>query len=734
MNLLSSIGSSCNRNSYSPATKKFLLCVPFALMLGGCIELEEVIEPGSNDIGYDVAASKVTRVADSYSTLVLPASIEVWARTLDNTDYIPGDIISRDKNGKWVDQTTTRVWPTGKTLNFAANVNSGGTFKYDSDGIPSFENFSVNDSPAEQKDLMYAVSMGASNTGGNVKLNFRHALSQVCFDAQNNTTNIDIKVKSVGITHVTNKGTYKFPTKSTTIDGVSQDGKDITPKGEWELADDYTHSYSVSLGDTGIDLAPAVVAANGERVSLTTPGGEIGNSGVMALLPQTVAAWNPEIKGTTFNGACFILDVVMNDVSGDDPTLIYEGKVAIPVNINWNEGCKYIYNLKFSQGGNGGMVADPENPVPVLATIGYDVSVSDFTIMSTDTNVDSGINEPGNEDPENPADEDPRNPLSKFSVSNLGSSSVTRSGDGSFLLYQWGRNQGYKDWQDALGERIHADNINDQDGFVAYNLNYSQNGSVFSGTGGFQGTYQWFDNVPRNISDLQELQENTDKFVMNAFPGEWDTYTDYWANTAFGYETGEIDWEGRATACGYTETDPCPDGWRLPTEADFKEILPSASSEMNVSSLKPEIRKAGDVDYAISWEMNNDGLLVKCLVLDSPTSNPDWTSKDVVTRVFPFTGAIVPMTGEYINYNDGKKYRYATPYHMTDNPESMCDVDADNHFLISAGEDTGTTFGGYWVSDAKKAFSFSNPTDGGGYLRIAEDHPARAYAIRPVKK
>lgn len=733
MNLLSSIGSSCNLNSYSPATKKFLLCVPFALMLGGCVELEEVIEPGSNDIGYDVAASKVTRVADSYSTLVLPASIEVWARTVDNIDYIPGDIISRDKNGKWVDQTTTRVWPTGKTLNFAANVNSGGTFKYDADGIPSFENFSVNDSPAGQKDLMYAVSMGASNTGGNVKLNFRHALSQVCFDAQNNTTNIDIKVKSVGITHVTNKGTYKFPTKSTTIDGVSQDGKDITPKGEWELADDYTHSYSVSLGDTGIDLAPAAVAANGERVSLTTPGGEIGNSGVMALLPQTVAAWNPEIKGTTFNGACFILDVVMNDVSGDDPTLIYEGKVAIPVNINWNEGCKYIYNLKFSQGGNGGMVADPENPVPVLATIGYDVSVSDFTIMSTDTNVDSGNDEPGNEDPENPADEDPRNPLSKFSVSNLGSSSATRSSDGSFLFYQWGRNQGYKDWQDALGEAVFDESrYQSLDGFVAYNPDSNNYVSILSGSGGFQGTNQWFDNVPKNISNKQELQENTDKFVMNAFPSEWDTYTDYWAYTAFGYETGEIVWGGRAKACGYTETDPCPEGWRLPTEADFREIFPNESttydngeSELTFSSPKEEKRQSGDINYAIRWEMNGDGLLVKCLVLDSPTTEPDWTSKDVVTRTFPFTGAIVPMTGTYVSY------RYATPYHMAKNVNAFED---SGHFRIDEGVDTGKTFGGYWVSDAKKAFSFSNPTDGGGYLRIAEDHPAYAYAIRPVKK
>ena len=232
MNLPSFISSSFCRNRMQHAgclskTNKLLLCIPVSLILVGCIELEEVIEPGSNagsnDICYDVAASKITRVADSYSNVVLPASIEVWARTLDNTDYIPGDIISRDKNGKWVDQTTTRIWPTGKSLNFAANVNGGGTFKYDADGIPSFVNFSVNDNPAEQKDLLYAVSMGATNTGRNVQLNFRHALSQVCFDAQNNTTNVDIKVKSVGVTHVANSGTYKFPSKTTTLYGVFQD-------------------------------------------------------------------------------------------------------------------------------------------------------------------------------------------------------------------------------------------------------------------------------------------------------------------------------------------------------------------------------------------------------------------------------------------------------------------------------------------------------------------------------
>lgn len=724
---------------------RILFCIPLTMMLGGCMKEDITARSASDGIGYDVLTVNHTRVADSYSSTVLPSSVVVWARITDeNTTYIPGDIISKDKSGKWVDETATRYWPVGKALDFAAHVNGGGTFKYGTDGIPSFANFKVADEAGSQIDLMYAVSNEVSNTGKNVSLYFRHALSQICFEAQNNTTDIDITVKSVEITHLTNTGTYKFPTSSTTKDvQILQDGIEQTPKGEWTLDGDYTHTYTVDLGEGGIKLQRATTAGADTKTALTSPGTNGDNLKMLALLPQEVKAWDPATKGEGYNGACIILDVIMKNVTGEGDEgerVIYNGKVAVPVKVNWFEGCRYTYNMIFSQGGNGGWVADPNNPTPVLATIGYDVSVSEFTTESTDSNVDTDGEGQGNQDTENTVEEDPRNPLTKFATSNLGSSSTTRSGENSFLLYQWGRNQGYKDWKDALGELEYIDDSQPHhNGFAVYKYDFgSTGGGILSGTGGFPGlSSNWFENEPTYVNTLDDLKVKTGMYVMNAFPGQYDQYLDYWVNT-YGSEQPDVNWGGRATACGYTATDPCPEGWRLPTEADFKEIFPSTATlsdqgaaELNLSSLQTEIRKTGDVDYAVTWEMNDEGLLVKCLVLDNATDTPDWTSKDVVTRTFPFTGAIVPETGDYTNWsNNGIKIRYATPYHKS----TKVFIKEDRQFLIEAGEDTGRTFGGYWVSDAKKTFSFSNPEDGSGTLRLGNDHPARAYAIRPVKK
>lgn len=716
--------------------------IPLALSLGGCAEDTILASSENRGIVYDVHAVNHTRVADSYSASNLPANINVSARISgEDTDYFIGDVISRDDKNRWVDQTATRYWPIGKSLDFAGYVNDDGTFKYlnDAEGTrPAFQNYTVPDDAAKQKDLMYAVANGSSNDGSDVSLFFRHALSQVCFDAQNNSTNLDITIKSVGINHLANTGTYKFPITNTTGSAqISDSGVEITSKGEWELSGDYTSSYTIDLGSDGIDLKPAASSGAGEKTGLTTHAEGEDVSKTLALLPQEVKAWDPTNNNKEYDGACIILDVVMKDVSGEGSSLVYEGKVAIPVAINWFEGCRYTYNLIFSHGGNGGYVADPENPTPVLATIGYNVTVDDFTPMPTDNNVDSNVTGSGTQEPENP-EEDPRNPLAKFATSNLGST-TTRSGEDSFLLYQWGRNQGYKDWIDAFGEPTLTDNsLASQDGFVVNKNNFFDMAVAISGTGGHDWNNKWLYNQPYHITSVGDFRGSTDKYVMLAFPGT-SSYLDYWISALNeGGQEPNANWGVRATACGYSETDPCAEGWRLPTADDFNDIFPTVPtgvSELSLTSLKPEIRNSGDVDYAIAWEMQEDGLLVKCLVLDNATDTPDWTSKDVVSRIFPFTGAIVPLTGTYTDWsNEGKTINYATPYHMTDDPKAAEGTDDNGHFLVKPGVDTGKTFGGYWVSDAKKTFSFTNPADGSGTLRLGDDHPARAYAIRPVKK
>ena len=377
---------------------KYLFGAMAALMMTSCSQ-DEVVGIRQDGIAYSVSAETQTRAADSYCNKALPAYFKVWAKSAEGL-YINGDKI-KNNGGVWTDADGTRYWPDGKTLDFYAEVNGDQEFNFNN-GAPSFNDFTVKDGVTEQLDLMYSVRKSQTKSNDKVQLNFRHALSQVCFKATNNTKNMKVVIKGVSVGHLTNKGTFEFPTENTDYNYVhhndNPDEKTLNG-GRWTIPTDaqYDKQYDVTPTAGDVTLDPGTVS------NLTCPGDGHANgfTQVLTLLPQTVNAWNPKNAEKKYDGAYFLLDVVLSNITKDNAgaevsTAVYTGKAAIPVRVEWAQGYRYIYTFVFDEGGNGGWTPYPGDPEPVLTSIKYDVTVDDFIPVNGDggsTGMDTGDKE-----------------------------------------------------------------------------------------------------------------------------------------------------------------------------------------------------------------------------------------------------------------------------------------------------------------------------------------------------
>ena len=348
--------------------KRFLFPAAAALMLTGCAQ-EDVLLSNSetNVIDFAVTSGGITRAADPYCNTNLPKKFTVAAAKTGTSDlYFAGDVVTKDgneyKNGE------TRFWPE-YALDFHAWVDEDGTYAYDADKkVGTFENYTVKDDYRQQLDLMYAVMNGVDRE--KVKLNFRHALSQVVFKAVNESK-LNITVKSVTVGHLANKGNYEMPSTST-VENYENHGDELIGneenlnRGHWTLVENGLHEYTVALDE-------ALALTNGVQ-DITPPSHTGGVDTSLILMPQTQAKWDPTKKDAEWNGAYFKLDVVMMD--GDKE--VYSGETCIPANVEWKQGVRYTYTFKFTDNGHGGYTPNPDDPQPVLGGISYDVTADDF--------------------------------------------------------------------------------------------------------------------------------------------------------------------------------------------------------------------------------------------------------------------------------------------------------------------------------------------------------------------
>lgn len=220
----------------------------------------------------------------------------------------------------------------------------------------------------------------------------------------------------------------------------------------------------------------------------------------------------------------------------------------------------------------------------------------------------------------------------------------------------------------------------------------------------------------------------------------------------------------RAELCGYDRTNPCPDGWRIPSYEDFKAIAPEGGGIDITSNLANKLtnyyedRQTPDgVRYIIRWIYSDSAITVEAVVVDNNFSGTvnslfwDQNRNKKVVRVFPYTGAIQPLIALCDGYYMANDHYVVRPHNrgLADGSGIPGGYgDANNYYwmLFSFSDVNGANaaFGGYWTSDKNHAFKFEAKEKYNGKnnsnatiqlrscLKMDSGDPVMGYAIRPV--
>lgn len=390
------------------------------MAMASCSQDETIgINHDGDEITFNVVANNATRAADVYCNQNLPGGFYVSAIS-DGKTYIDKDYVT-GSNGNWTNTSGTRYWPE-TAVDFYAHVNGGDAYKWNN-GSPKFEGFTVNNTVGSQVDLLYAVKKNQSKTNGTVNLNFRHALSQIVFQAKNTNANLYVEIAGVSVANVGGTNTFTFPSADTETN-IEHKNYDTDGDGVYETGEFGNINYNASWGSWAaltqgteqynVDFPKTPVPGTNTLVALTTKNedGKEYNSNAMLLLPQKTTAWDPEanpLPGATGNtGSYLLVDCAIFNVAGDDYAdgdvclwgKLQEGawttkELAIPVAFDWQQGKKYVYTLVFGEG-NGGYDPDPdpdpdpEDPDPVLVPITFEIEVDEFVPVNGGE-IESGI-------------------------------------------------------------------------------------------------------------------------------------------------------------------------------------------------------------------------------------------------------------------------------------------------------------------------------------------------------
>lgn len=385
--------------------KHFVLGALAVLALAACTKSEVVELNKGNEISLTAVTGKnLTKAADGYCNSAMPADFAVWAAT-DGKKYFEAQTYTRDGSTNTYKSTNARYWPTTDVDFFAAkNYGASATLTETDPTSLAVANYTVPTTVANQTDFIYAVTKGATKAGGPAVLNFRHALSQIEFQAKNQNAGIHVEISEVTIKHVCSKGSfsvnaattgnYQEHTHDETLENPTREGR-----CSWTLPSPLT---TTDCADYTISFSPAVdVKNNGSAdLSVTDATGEY-NARTMYLIPQTVPdRWDGTVPNplptppSTFltDKAYFEITAKIWNVAGaavdkGHDVLLHDGKIAVPfpTSTTWEDGLRYVYTFNFTSYGTGGV--DPGTGDPVLTPINLTVTVDDF-VDAGNTDVD----------------------------------------------------------------------------------------------------------------------------------------------------------------------------------------------------------------------------------------------------------------------------------------------------------------------------------------------------------
>ena len=396
---------------------KFFLMATAAMTLATSCSSDAVVEEqqAANAIQFGVTTGNASRAASYYCNNDKPTQFNVWAATAGKTYFENESFSQKGGTGNWtIDGDFARFWPSTEVSFYA--VKNQTAYKGDvfadvawNGGTPTIA-FTV-EKPVQtvaskQQDLLYAYTKATKNVQNNkcvANLNFRHALSQVVFKAQNNNKNIYVEISEVQVANLKTTGTFTFPTNVTDGDALNnkhdQSGviADNDPSfGKWiNLGTTAPYTTTGAFGPIAVPCnkkegevlkaVGPVNLTNNEAATGTDAEKEKTNiKHSLIVLPQELAhaVYNKVNNKWEEDKAYFIVTChVKNVAKGDglaatlDDVTLYKGDIYIPVDIKWEVGKKYIYTFVFSEKGHAGY---DEKGNDVLIPIEFNVTVDDF--------------------------------------------------------------------------------------------------------------------------------------------------------------------------------------------------------------------------------------------------------------------------------------------------------------------------------------------------------------------
>jgi hypothetical protein len=369
-----------------------------AAMMTACSN-DETIDVRQEPITFNVTTENVTR-ATSISTASTLSEFKLYADYTDanskTSTYLNGGTLKKDGD-KWGIEGGEIYWPaSGKLSFYAVANNSSGTYTQASKTVTH----EVKATVSEQTDLLYAVTADQekpTTEGTSVTLNFRHALSQIAFQAKNLNSHLKVTISEVTLANVQDKGTLTLPTASTTTSYPNETAGSTDILGTWSSLSGNA-SYTISglskeltgNSDTAIDLS-----------AKTNSDGAAVDDNYMLLIPQSgsdgngTTAWDKteitdKTTGTYLGLKCKIENYVANETnlvqlwpakSSDSSSDDEQAYVYIPVSFDWTAGHKYVYTFIFGASTNGGY---DSKGAAVLTPISYTVTVDAFHNKTND--------------------------------------------------------------------------------------------------------------------------------------------------------------------------------------------------------------------------------------------------------------------------------------------------------------------------------------------------------------
>ena len=368
--------------------KKHLVLGALAVLsLAACTKSEVVELNKGNEISLTAVTGKnLTKASDGYCNSAMPDDFAVWAAT-DGKKYFEAQTYTRDGSTNTYKSTNARYWPT-TAVDFFAAKNYGGSATLtatDPDSL-AVADYTVPTTVADQKDFIYAVTKGARKADGAAALNFRHALSQIEFQAKNSNSGIYVEVTGVAVKQVYSKGNFsvKVATTNNFVDHThgAADVDNRSGRCTWAGQGD--------KADYAISFAAVPLESTATSLSVTDPVDQEYNDNTMYLIPQAVPdLWVVPTPPTTptpvpatgkayFEITAKIWNVAGATVDKDKDVVLHDGKIAVPIpaSTTWQDGLRYVYTFNFTTYGNGGV--DPGTGKPVLTPIELTVYVDDF--------------------------------------------------------------------------------------------------------------------------------------------------------------------------------------------------------------------------------------------------------------------------------------------------------------------------------------------------------------------